>query len=548
MFRAASRNKPQKSDRLFVIEEIYEWLHGGRSYTPWALVLQRPVCLPSLLLMKPFRQLWRMHKHSSIFFLRSIAQGKGLAQRQDIVLNSTILPFDIASDTPFYNDELFREYADRTFSGGVEGLQASAGAFLSERFSSQYRVLLEIVTANIDQNHPEITNSLNDLAKQQSDATTALNTKLTQLDQAWSSIAASRGLVPDTLEYDMQYATWVGQVRYSDQIRTYSQALDGINAQIDATRRKVYSQSEIAALDNYGNLSDAYSVARPWTANVERSYKADGAPLTELLLANPKNWVPAMFDASPLVFPIGDLIAFLSGNGLQSFSTSTYSYTLNQSQSSWNASGGGSFLGWHLGGGGSGSSSMSTSMTQLNSLKISFANIAEYLADRSAWFNPGVLQDPTILKLVKGRPELAKLQYIAVSLIIARGITLELTFSNTVNSSDWSKSNFSANGGASFLGFSFGAQGGRSTSNYNVSVNSNSTTVTIQDDPSVARVLGARVEPFLAGLTNAPAQFFDLRLKNSLVAPDDLKALRTGKMSYMEYQKRKLATAAKSPR
>src|ERR1700679_1462357 len=55
-------------------------------------------------------------------FLKTIASG--LANQQNIVLNSTILPFDIAADTPFYNEELFREYADRTFTGGVEGLHA----------------------------------------------------------------------------------------------------------------------------------------------------------------------------------------------------------------------------------------------------------------------------------------------------------------------------------------------------------------------------------------------------------------------------------------
>src|SRR5467141_3550953 len=57
-------------------------------------------------------------------FLRTFVQGEGLGQDQNIVLNSTILPFDIANDTPFYNDELFRAYADRSFTGGVEGLHA----------------------------------------------------------------------------------------------------------------------------------------------------------------------------------------------------------------------------------------------------------------------------------------------------------------------------------------------------------------------------------------------------------------------------------------
>ena len=99
-------------------------------------------------------------------FLRTFVQGEGgMAAQQNIVLNSTILPLDLATDTPFYNHELFRAYADRTFSGGLEGIQASSAAFFSERFSSQYRALMNIVTAQIDQNHPEIEHSLEDLRR-----------------------------------------------------------------------------------------------------------------------------------------------------------------------------------------------------------------------------------------------------------------------------------------------------------------------------------------------------------------------------------------------
>jgi hypothetical protein len=478
-------------------------------------------------------------------FLRSIVEAEGMTRAQNIVLNSTILPLDIAADTPFYNDELFREYADRTFIGGVEGLQANSAAFLAERFSSQYRAVMNIVTAQIDQNHPEIRNSLEELRLQQKQATQALTAKLNDFDVEWARIATSRSLQPDTIAYNMQYATWLGQVRYSDQIQSYTDDLDGINAQIDAIRRKVYSASEVAALDNYGNLSRAYNVARPWTANVERSYKSGGTPLTELLLADPRNWAPAMFDSSPLVFPVGDLIAFLSASGTHSFDTSSASYHLDSTQTSWNASGGGSFLGWSLGGSGGGSSSITHSMSKLHSLSISFRNVSEYLADRSAWFNPGVLQDPSILKLVKDRPELNKLQYIAVSLIIARGTKLVLKFSEGVTASDWSTSSFSANGGCSFLGCSFGLGGGGSKTSYTVDTSDNGTTVTIEDGEKVTRVLGARVEPFLQTVSQQPPQALHLLFKGEPSLKLDIGAVQSGKMSYLDFQKRRLEVQKK---
>src|SRR5256885_726324 len=124
-----------------------------------------------------------------------------------------------------------------------------------------------------------------------------------------------------------------------------------------------------------GNLSRSYNVARPWTPNAERSFKNNGTPLTELILADPRKLPAALFDSSPLVFPVGDLIAFLSGSGVRAFDTKTQSYQLDASSSSWTASGGGSFLGWSIGGSSSGSSSMSRSISTLSSLSIRFENI-----------------------------------------------------------------------------------------------------------------------------------------------------------------------------
>jgi hypothetical protein len=400
---------------------------------------------------------------------------------------------------------------------------------------------MNIVTAQIDQNHPEIEHSLEDLRARQDRATQALTDKINSLDEAWSVIAQHRGLQVDTVDYEMQHATWAGQVRYSDQIQTYVDNLDRINAQMDATRRRVYKPSEIAALDNYGFLSTAYNVARPWTPNVERSFRASGTPLNEFILADPRKLVPAMFDSSPLVFPVGDLVSFLSAVGVRGFDTIHQESSLSTSSSSWLASGGASFLGWSIGGGGSGSSSMTRSSTKLSSIDIHFDNLSEYLADRSAWFNPGVLQDPEIYDLVKTRPEINKLQYIAVSLIIARGTRLSLKFSEAVNNSDWSQSSFNANAGASFLGFSFGASGGSSRSSYSVTTSSDGTSVTIQDGPQVARVLGVRVEPFLHGMSAAPPHALNFRIEELPQLKEDLKALQTGRTSYVQFQKNRIA-------
>jgi hypothetical protein len=479
-------------------------------------------------------------------FLLTFAQGQGMSGSQRIVLNSLILPFDIAPDTPYHNEEIFRQYADRTFHGGTESVTGSTPASQAERFSSQYRAVTNIAALQIDQHHPEIRQKIADLRVEQTKATNAFTDKITYLENQWAKVVASRGLKKGTLDYDLQRVTWQAQIRYGDQIATLSADIDRVDSEIDAVRRRVYTPAQAAVIDNIALLGSTYNVARPWTAQTERAQKQAGAPLTDIILADVNKLAPAIFDSAPLVFPVGDLTAFLSApNGNFGFDTGHQSFTLDQGTSSWAASGGGSFFGWSLGGGGSGSSSYSHSMSLLNSISLSFANMAEYVTDRSAWFNPGVLQDKEIMKLVKTRPELNNLQYIAVSLILVRGTNLQLKFSQAANASDFSQSSWNAHGGGSFMGFGFGVAGGGSSSRYTINNSADWTTVTFQDDASVARVVGVRVEPFLVFQNPLNATISSLAAKNSQLN-DVFADFKSGKIGYIELQKAKVETLMRS--
>jgi hypothetical protein len=476
-------------------------------------------------------------------FVQTFAEGRGLNPAQKVVYNSLIRPLDLALDTPYYNQELFREYSDATFKGGNEGLHGATPASSAERFSSQYRSLINLAAAQIDQNHPEIQNSLADLQKQLDKATEDLTAKFTQLDTQWQQLAAARHLTPGTNDYELQRITWEAQVRYGDQIAQKSTIIDGINSRIDAVRRGVYSTSEAAVLDNISVLSSAYNVALPWTAQTERSFGSSGSPLNDLMLGDVNKIPPARFDISPLIAPVGDLKAFLSQDGNMGFDTGSQSSQLSGGTRSWAASGGGSFLGWSLGGGGSGSSSFSRSMSQLNRITLSFKNMAEYPVDRSAWYNPAVLQDPAIYAKIKNRREVQNLQYVAVGLILVRGTNLTLTFVQQANSSDFSKASWEAHGGGSFLGFSFGGGGSNARSDYTISHDANWTNVTFADAGTTSRVVGVRVEPFLTAppspetlsqVVNADPSFRQI-----------LDDFESGKTTYSEFQKAKISAMQK---
>jgi cob(I)alamin adenosyltransferase len=472
-------------------------------------------------------------------FLKSVADGTGVAPEQRLILNSTIVPFDIATDTPFYNEELFRQYADRTFTGGVEGVTGNTLASQAERFSFQYRAVLNQAALRIDTNHPEIQNSLTELGKQLSDATSELTKKLGELDAEWEKVAKARSLTPTSPTFDDERVAWLAQSRAQDQIDRYSQNIDRINFSIDTVRRKAYTAAESAVIDNLSVMGSAFNIARPWSARTERDKATSGKPLTDVFLADFTKLSPAIYDSSPLILPIGDLNAFLKGQGTREFDTSSFSSTLDAGNSSWSASGRGSFLGWSLGGGGSGSSSYKNYRDKLTSMKFALDNISEYFIDRSAWFNPGVFQDADIAKTIANRPELKNLRFIAVSLIIVRGTTMELKFSENVNQSQFTMSSINASGGASFFGFSFGGSGGSSSDKTKVDVSADKTTVTFKDGPQVARVIGVRVEPFIKEPSKAEARVYDLA-KDSVALSDAYKKLLNGTGTYLDMQKTRL--------
>lgn len=73
-----------------------------------------------------------------------------------LVLNNTITPLDVDLQTPYFNQQLFRLYADQTYSSPTSSFIAPGAMNQSGRFSSLYRDAISIAASQVDQNHPEI--------------------------------------------------------------------------------------------------------------------------------------------------------------------------------------------------------------------------------------------------------------------------------------------------------------------------------------------------------------------------------------------------------
>lgn len=458
-------------------------------------------------------------------WLIKLAQQNGYTDRNKLLLNNTITSFDISQDTPFFNEGLFRSFADRVFKGSPENMGPT---YRADRLSQHYKGIIQVAASAIDQQYDNIVPKVERLQVKLKDQTDKLNDRVNAIIKQWNDLAKNMGLKVGDVDYELKFLAYLEQIRYADQIAQYSENIDMINGSIDAVRRLAYTPQQQLILDNLAELSDTKMIARPNRPNFERTTPG----VSELMFANPMYRVGAIWEMSPYTLPLGDLVKFLKEKGTREIKIEKNSESQEKHDKQWAAGGGGRFsiFGIGIGGsaGGAGSSSWSQEIKKSGGIEISYENIAEVLVDRGLWFNPGIFQDPALKKTLSKIPGYDRLQYVSVSLIIARGTTLKLKFDSAINTDQWTKQSFQASGGVSIFGYRFGGSGARNTYDYSLEIAGDKKSVTFKDDPQLARLLAVRLEPFVdlgggggvASVSNSAAEKF-----------------KKGQISYLDYQK-----------
>ncbi|MBL8311211.1 MAG: hypothetical protein JNL19_12355 [Burkholderiales bacterium] len=458
--------------------------------------------------------------------LVKICQPQGLANDQKLLLCNTITPFPIAEDTPYYSQGVFRNYVDRVFAG--EPSNAVGPASRAERFSFLYSDLVGIANSKIEQSHPEVAVAL----RKKRDELTVQRKELVQflgdVRKQWSQ-QPEAALPPTDARYMLGYITFLNNIQYESQLQTYRDPVSDTLSEMNAIRRGVYKPWEQAVLDAFEALSEDSSESRPLQPTFERSWAAAGRPpLTDLDFSTPIFRSPTLFDVTPGIYPTSDLSAFLRNQGTRRIDISSSSQYQHTHDSAWGASGSASYMFFSVGGSGGGSSHFAQDIRKSNALTFEFANMEEVLADRQLWFNPQALIDPNVRKLIGTLPAYNRLQYVSVSAIIARGLTLTVSFSSSVATQSWTQQSIAASGGISIFGFGFGGGGSSSQSDSTVTVSADGSSVTFKDGPKVARVLGYRIEPFIKPMQDTS--------KKPLTSLDPVKS---GAMSYINFQQRR---------
>lgn len=456
---------------------------------------------------------------------------------QPILLNNTITTFDIVSSAPFYSEGVFRQFADRKFKSSPKDLGSSIQA---DRFSFEYERVINIASTKVDRFiSNEARQEIDNYKREINRVSRELVEFEASINENWLRIAEGEGLVPETPQYDLRRINYLESILYADQKASFTDEIQDYDRQVSIIRNSAYTPAQQKLIRSVEELAETYKVSRPWRTTFESSFPGT----TELTFADPRYRVRAICDISAPLYPSEDLVRFVERpNGMRSIEVTQNTVHNELHTRTWGAGAEASYSSFFIrvggGGGSSGESSYKREFSELLSFKMDFAGIGEIYANRGLWFDPSLFSDPELKPLFDQIPGARDLEFVGVSLIIARGLKLELSFNTTLATEQWTKRQFAARGGVRMFGFSFGGAGGSSSYDYDFQLSTDKKVVTFQDDPKHCRLLAVRLERiYHPESVNRP----EIRpLWANLAQTAFTRGLATGKLSLAKFQEMKL--------
>lgn len=418
----------------------------------------------------------------------------GERENQPIFLNNTITTIDIQENAPFYTEGIFRQFADRVYSVSPHELTGVSSPI--ERFSYQYETAIELATFEIDSSISSDTISkINSLKRE---VKRVLKEKFDfekNVMESLNEILKNENLEEDSVEYELRRVNFLETMLYSDQQKLITDEITDYERMIRVLRSSEYTPAQKKLILIMNELSESSKISRPKSPKFEVQFPGSNL----ITFTNPLYRVKSLFDISPDIYPMLDLTSFKSRPDnprvIEIRKESTHS---NKHNDTWGIRGKGSFkmLSVSVGGGGAGEggSDYSKEFSQLKSIGIKFSDIDEVYINRGHWFDPTIFSEPELKPLFDKINSSAQLKSVAISLVIARGLTLSLEFDEKISDKNWSKEEIKGRGGVKIFGFKFGGSGDKSTEEWGVETNSDRKTVTFSDDSKTCRLVAVRIE------------------------------------------------------
>jgi hypothetical protein len=442
-----------------------------------------------------------------------------------IALNNIITPLDMYDNTNFFNQYLFRTFVDRLVLTSPKDYSLG-NASVTSAYSYHWSILLERAISDIDLDlSADLQNKIDEYDRQIGELREKYQKIRFELESRWTKIAEALGITPANDKYyifkkkkyadDNYYSTQLAGVRSDIARRLTKQNQLRLQAQGTEEERVIISTYQYAVFEEH-------KLMLPVIPDFEKNDGLSAADLTNLAVTG----AGGQFEAEIDIRPVGDLRNFFSNSGgANSIHIEVNKEYEHKHDSQWNVSAGASWPFVEASVSGESESHIKESLKKVRKITVGWANMADYFVRRGRWFNPSLLSYKRVQKVLKADPKLkAQLSRTVASLVMARGISITLEFTDSASVERWSKSTFSGSSGVNVFGVNFGSEGSSYNYDWSLEKSGEARTVTLKDDPKYARVCAFVTEEVIAGISSAEinTEFLD----PSYYTPELVKTLK----------------------
>ena len=356
-----------------------------------------------------------------------------------------------------------------------------------------------------------------------------------QMSTAWSDYRKANNISDEDPRLEEKMIAFFNTFQFSTKLKGLRNELTDYYMEIDEIRQRSYpndSSRTLSKLYQYA-FSQENKVVRPIEPFLEVEKKYDEIELSKLWIYGN---IGGTFDEGQSILPSGSLPNFLELLGKRAVDISKGHVVDASHERTWSTKVSGRKWGlFKVSGSATSREKWVQSVNKIGKFSMSFENMAEYWVNRGRWYDSTVFDFDEVKRILKARPTLEKdLTYVISSVIIGRGLSLTLHFSDTQGFETWNDLDISAGGGFSFFGLGAQASGTYSNHDWSKTVDTAAKTVTFTDSPAHCRLLGFRVENLLPVDENLRAtEFHDWADIFSL----ELNQMSSGKLSYTEFER-----------
>ena len=453
---------------------------------------------------------------------------------QRIALNSTLVTFDILSDSSLYNEYVYRAFADRTIATSPTNAKpvALGPANFANRYSYSMVELLRRVIRDIDSVlTPGDLDKIKNLERDVEATRQQLFNEYQDMEQRWAQHKKDEGISDDDPYILDKQTAYFNTFNFAERIRQLKNQISDSILDIDTIRDNAYPDDDarqLVLLMRYATL-DQYLMTRPTTPKLEHEYKYDEARIAQMWIYGNLNY----FETSIDLLPSGFLEQFVTNVGERSYlikkkTDATYSHDKDWHVS---ASAGWDFFSASVDA--SYSEHVRESISKINSVEIGFKNIAEYWVRRGMWYSNTIFDMKRVTDKLQKYPTLAaNLSQIISSVVIGRGMWIKYYFDSKDDYKYWENISVSGSAGYNFLGMETAQLGGSySESTIRTFTNEVEKSVTFADSDDHCRLVGFRVDNLLGEATQPLLDFETGRWSERTDVPA-IGGYLAGKISY----------------